>query len=492
MIIVFPIVSAALSQTQTIHIVGTAQYPNRPYPTNPSLSDIAVNGGFESGTSPWQVITSGSTYSGTISQSSDAHSGGASGSFKITSNPATGGYVALAESVVAKVGESYVLSFYYKSSLGSFRAYVFCKDMQTSVGHDLAYWSTGNLPASDLWTLQTLAFGPIPSGTVDTQIHFDSPNGVTGTLQLDDLTAQNVSVAITLPTSTTQPTPTLTPTSQPTALASTSPTSTPTSAPTQLPTATSNPSTTPTTPSSSTPTSTLNPTATATSTYQPITPPDNPPSSPTTTATHQPTSPPAVPEFPVALLVFLVMVALTLGLALARGRLRSSRVGAELGKMAAAAILLSIIALPFVAAQTTPSPPPQPAVSFSLWYTIDLHTANGTAFPSTISNLKLAVVDVNNWGAPPVYPGLNEVFVLRNDGNTAINVSLACVNVNLPGNMRMDFEYGNYFGGSWPISVGVGQSVTLWYVPIVYPTGAYTPSSTFSYSFDIVVTATQA
>ena len=150
--IVFPIASSALSQTQTIHIVGTAQYPNRPYPANPSFSDIAVNGGFESGTTPWQVITSGSTYSGTISQSSDAHSGVASGSFKITSNPATGGYVALAESVVAKVGESYVLSFYYKSTLGSFSAYVFCKDMQTSVGHDLAYWSTGNLPASDLWT----------------------------------------------------------------------------------------------------------------------------------------------------------------------------------------------------------------------------------------------------------------------------------------------------------------------------------------------------
>jgi hypothetical protein len=488
---VLPIASSSPSQTQSIHIVGTAQYPNRPYPANPQLSDIAVNGGLESGTSPWQVITSGSTYLGTISQSSDAHSGVASGSFRITSNPATGGYLALSESVSANVGESYVLSFYYKSTLGSFSAYVFCKDTQTLVGHDLAYWSTGSLSSTDLWTLETLAFGPIPSGTVDTQIHFDSPNGVTGTLQLDDITAQNVSVAITLPTSTTQSTPTPTTSPQQTSTPSTSPTSTPTSASTQPPGSTSNPSTTPTTPSSSTPNSTLNPTATATSTYQPITP-VNPPSSPTTTATLQPTAPPAVPEFPVALLVFLVIVVLTLGLALVRGRLRSSRVWAALGKMAAVALLLSLIALSFVAAQTAPNPTPQSAVDFSLWYTSDLHTGNGTVFPSTISNLRLVVVDVNNWGAPPVYPGVNEVFVLRNDGNTAINVSLTCVNVNFPGNLRMDFEYRNYFGGSWPISVGVGQSVTLWFIPIVYPTSVYTPSSTFNYSFDIVVTATQA
>jgi hypothetical protein len=279
--------SAGTSAQQTIHDSTTTHYPYRWYA--PGLaSDIAVNGGFESGIAPWQVIVSNPAYSGTLTQSNDAYTGSYGGLFSMTNNPTTGGYLALSESIPAATGQTYTLTFYYKSTMTSFNAMVFCKDAITTDGHDIAYWTSQNLPPTNTWTKVTFPFGPIPSGTVDSQIHFGAQNGITGTLQIDDVSAQLTTQQPTpSPTINPSPTPSPTPTATPNPTATTSspnqsaqPTATPTNAPSQT----------------TTPTATPNPTQTDASTA-----PDQ--ASPTPNAT------PTIPEIPILIVTILAIMA---------------------------------------------------------------------------------------------------------------------------------------------------------------------------------------
>ncbi|MCW3994799.1 MAG: hypothetical protein NWE98_01455 [Candidatus Bathyarchaeota archaeon] len=300
--------SAFYVNQTALHINGTGQYPDFvDYPSN-----IVENSDFESVVSPWQVITSDPTYSGTISQSTDAHLYSHSGLFTVTSNPTTGGFVALSASTrtpftppwAPETGQTYLLTFYYKSTLSSFKAYVFCKDTNTTIGHDITYWSTDDLPPTNTWMLGTMVFGPIPPGTVDTQIHFGPPNGVIGTLLIDDVFTQFSD----FPAPTVTPTPTVEPTPIPSPSPRTTPTLTPSLTPTPVPTPTPTftPNPTPTPPPSPTPIITPTPTIT-----QP---------SPTSTAT--PTNSlnpqPTIPEFPIeATLTVLVLLSILILIPLA-------------------------------------------------------------------------------------------------------------------------------------------------------------------------------
>ena len=169
-----------------IHVEGT--YIN----TRPTTSNIVFNGGFETpitGTQGvWQVITSDTNHMGTVSQSPDAQTGNYSGLLTVTANPVNGGFVALSESTQYwGIGQFFTLSFYYKSTLSSCYASIYAKSQATTVGSDVAYWMGSNLPATDTWTPVTLTFGPIPDGTVDLQLHFGPPEGVTGSLWVDEV-----------------------------------------------------------------------------------------------------------------------------------------------------------------------------------------------------------------------------------------------------------------------------------------------------------------
>lgn len=268
---------------QIINVEGSTKYPS-------NYGGIVANGGFEYGVSPWQVITSGAPYAGTILTTGDAHFGSSSGLFTVITNPNTGGYVALSQSTLGiGVGQTYDLTFYYKSTLSSCNAFIFCKDAQAIDGHDLAFWASSNLPAANTWTQVTMTFGPIPVGTTDVQLHYNAPNGVLGNLQIDDVFIKESNH----PAPTASPTPSSTP----------APTPTPASSTTPAPV-----SPTPTTPSSSpTPMASVNPTPTTSSTPTPTLAPNVTPitsqaatSSPTLNENPTPTSNPNTTSNPSA------------------------------------------------------------------------------------------------------------------------------------------------------------------------------------------------
>jgi hypothetical protein len=115
-----------------------------------------VNGGFDTapGSGSWQVITSDSSHEGKVAQSIDAQTGSLSGILMVNANPITGGFVALSESTLYwGIGQSFTLTFYYKSTLGSCYASVYAKSQATTVGSDIAYWMSSNLPPTNTWTL---------------------------------------------------------------------------------------------------------------------------------------------------------------------------------------------------------------------------------------------------------------------------------------------------------------------------------------------------
>ncbi len=485
----FALVEYSVSaEPKLIRVTGTYT------PSVPPATNIITNGGFEYPPLPntpgnWQVITSDSNHAGIVAQSPNAQTGNYNGIFTVTANPTTGGFVALSQSTFYwAIGQSYTLTFNYKSTLSSCYASVYAKNQVTTIGSDIAYWTSVNLPATNVWTPVTLTFGPIPEGTVDLQIHFGPPEGVTGILWVDEVTT---AFAANPPT----PNPTPTSTSSP-------PTPTPT------PTATPNLTVTPAPP---TPTPTPTPTANPASTTDPT------PQATTNTQTTDPTktSQPPVPEItPIAIAAILVLAS-TLAL-------YGSKTGKSIfkGKRSVGfAVTLLVAVLMFslmvngVNAQTTPSASPVAVVAYSLWFT------NSTAFPTDGRNANGYVnggPSINVGGIHCIASGFGSsadktasVIVLRNDGNVPINVSLALRNAIAPSNIKIGFNYflmnnQTYqpYSNSWmglsnvganplapgqcmwlAITVSLGQTN----VPL---TG--TPNYSFNYSFDIEVAATQA
>jgi hypothetical protein len=258
-----PVPTAAPTATPSPTPKPTATLTPTPTPTaSPTSTPIASlfqNGGFESGISPWTLGISDPSaegYAGTLVQSSDAYVGSYSGMFSVTSHPQGGsGYIVVVQSVSAQVGQTYTLQFYYKSTM-AVRANLICKG--SSLG-ELGLFSSP-VPASSVWKLVSMSFGPVPLGNVRTELHFDV--GSTGTFKVDNvvatLSATSNPTPIPTPTATATPAPTAAPTA--TATPTPSPTPTKTPVPTAAPTATPSPTPKPTATLTPTPTPTASPT----------------------------------------------------------------------------------------------------------------------------------------------------------------------------------------------------------------------------------------
>ena len=151
----------------------------------------------------------------------------------------------------------------------------------------------------------------------------------------------------------------------------------------------------------------------------------------------------------------------------------------------------------------TPTPTQAPAsssgspnVAFSLFF------PNGTAYPSivtgAIGGVNTVVVDPlsgHNGGWTPT------CVVIKNDGNVPITVNATLANTNIPENVDLSLNcgyYGAVSGGygedkatrQQPIQPGQTYYMSL--IAFVTPKSNYTPDQPFSYSYDVVITASQA
>jgi hypothetical protein len=503
LIVLAPFAFSALLDKKFIHVNGA-------YSSDRNAPNIITNGDLETLQIPgtignWQVITSDSIHSGVLSRTTDAHSGSYSGLFTITANPNTGGFVALSESTLYwAIGKTYDLTFYYKSSLSSCYASIFCKSEQTTKGFDIAYWSSANLQSTNTWTKVTVTFGPVPEGTQDIQIHFGPPEGVTGTFQVDNISTQFTN---------TQPTTTPpTPTPPPTPIAPTPTQSPPTSTP--FPTLTYAPPTPTYTPPSPTP-----PTPTPTQSTNPsqVSPEPTSTSNPSLqpTAQYSPTPTPMIPELSVGGVVFIVIIVASLALSIWKcSKAIRRRRFVQFISMFIAILLLAVMANIAYGPNITADSAPNDTVAFSLWFT------NGTAIPTdgrNVEGYQNGGMYLNIGGISCIPSGygssramLTNVVVLRNDGNVPINIALALTSIVKPSNIEifetwypMSSSANQPYSNSWmgignlaegnPVAPGkclwMGITITL-AQPNVPASG--TPNYDFNYSFNIEVTATPA
>ena len=134
---------------------------------------------------------------------------------------------------------------------------------------------------------------------------------------------------------------------------------------------------------------------------------------------------------------------------------------------------------------------------------------NGTAIPSTLAGSFSNFPTYTMWQSPQAtgfgsgwQPTSLDTLVVRNDGNVPLNITVSAANVNVPSNI--DFAF-NWVGidtskqtpsGQMNTQVGpiaVGQSATLMLMTNMAPINTnYVSGASFSYNFDIVVSATQA
>ena len=147
---------------------------------------------------------------------------------------------------------------------------------------------------------------------------------------------------------------------------------------------------------------------------------------------------------------------------------------------------------------TSTSTTPTPTIQFSLFF------PNGTAFPASATGalnggVNTVVVDPMQGHTAGWTP---TCIVVRNDGNVPITISVAVANKNVPSNIELTLNSGFYgtISGAYgadkatdkqPIQPGETYYMSL--IVFLSPTNAgYTPDQQFSYSYDVVVTATQA
>jgi hypothetical protein len=171
---------------------------------------------------------------------------------------------------------------------------------------------------------------------------------------------------------------------------------------------------------------------------------------------------------------------------------------------------------PTSANPTAPPTSDPPTVKFSLWF------PNGTAYVMnqdnagsvfSAQNLDTNGIPVNvqsSLGAPPTgYVG--GAIVVRNDGNVPITVNATLTNINTPSDIVLSSVCNSINSALWGTqlngwmgasnlatgsTVGVGQYTWLsvsviMAINVQGSSGVIRNHSTFSYSFDTVVTATQ-
>jgi hypothetical protein len=171
---------------------------------------------------------------------------------------------------------------------------------------------------------------------------------------------------------------------------------------------------------------------------------------------------------------------------------------------------------PVASAAPTSPPPAASTVKYSLWY------PNGTAYnlhqentPSVFgaTNLDTNGVPVNvqtGLGAPPMGYA-SGVIVVRNDGDVSITVNATLANVSVPSDVILTSTCNTINPATWGSQVdgwmgrgklatggvlGVGEYAWLSVQVIMTNSsgnmGAIQSHSSFSYSFDVAVTAAQA
>lgn len=306
------------------------------------------------------------------------------------------------------------------------------------------------------------------------------------------------------PTSTSTPTPTgISPTPSPSPTPSATPSATTTLQPSSTPTSTPNSSPTSASPSAPTSQPTPNPTL-------------EPTTIPTSITSIQPGSSPQIPEFPLVVLVALAIFVALLSSAILIKKSAKARLG-WLKSIISAIVITALLVTLFVnlsSAQITSTPTPTPiaSVNISLWFT------NGTAFPSSIGSdtfkfgntqLNIGGIMMSPYAFGSQYQPEVNLIVIRNDGNVPITIQAILENVQVPTNIMIGIQffslgptyappnsqwmgYNNLATGD---VVGVGQYEWLGIIlPLSQSTSipSGTPTFTFSYSFDIIVTATQA
>jgi len=181
--------------------------------------------------------------------------------------------------------------------------------------------------------------------------------------------------------------------------------------------------------------------------------------------------------------------------------------------------LIAVLAIPIVAAALTktqtihiqgktnyprnlPAPTATPTQTPAT-QTVDFSTffPNGTTFPSSGNGLLVNTVVVDplsghNGGWTPT------CIVVKNDGNTPITINASLTNQNTPANMDLTLNCGYYgaiqggYGADQATSqqpIQPGQTYYMSLIAFLTPNQYdYTPNAEFSYSYDVVVTATQA
>ncbi|MCW4024429.1 MAG: hypothetical protein NWF01_05270 [Candidatus Bathyarchaeota archaeon] len=152
----------------------------------------------------------------------------------------------------------------------------------------------------------------------------------------------------------------------------------------------------------------------------------------------------------------------------------------------------------------TPTPIPTPTSSSSQTIQFTLFTPNGESFPTSTTGslnggVNTVVVDPltghnAGWTATCI--------VVRNDGNVPITVNASVANKKIPSDMDLTLNcgwYGTIAGSHFseqatdqqPIQPGKAYYMSM--IAFLTPTTSdYTPDQAFSYSYDVVVTATQA
>lgn len=155
-------------------------------PKESSAQNLAVNGDFESGISPWHMIISDPNnegYTGTLKTTTDAYSGNYAALFTVYNRPTSNsGYIIVGEEISSYLIETekmYRLEFYYKGTMITYPN-VYCfnlmynSDMTSILQKKLLQVFYGpQCSSTNSWKYMSMIFGPIPQGTACTEIHFD-------------------------------------------------------------------------------------------------------------------------------------------------------------------------------------------------------------------------------------------------------------------------------------------------------------------------------
>lgn len=134
---------------------------------------------------------------------------------------------------------------------------------------------------------------------------------------------------------------------------------------------------------------------------------------------------------------------------------------------------------------SSPSAAPASAVKFSLWF------QNGTQFPASISGNSLYVFVAGSTDLSFGRYTPNAV-VIRNDGTVPLTAAVSSSNVNLPSNLQLEMsDVKSVADGQTVIEPGQNATIQL-VILLVLQNTQYTSGASFSYSFDIGITASEA